>query len=365
MKLSKMFTFFAVCSTLFFEDFTTSSWNDHWVQSHWMNEKSGNWNVTNSKLVTTEDARFYAIAANITKFVAFDDHNTLTLQYSVKFPKTLSCAGAYIKLFPPLETLEIRGGENETQYSLMFGPDVCGSQKLHAIIPYNGSNRELTKKLQCNRDDIAHMYTITLYSNTTVYILIDGDEKARGDMRSLWPLLPPEKIPDPSKPKPKDWVDDEYIPDPKSVKPDDYDDIPETIPDPDAVRPEDWDTEEDGDWESPMIPNPKYLGEWKPEMIKNPDYKGPYVVPEINNPDFVDDDSIGQIGEIGAIGFDLWQVSSNVEFGDIMLTTNESEATEYLENWLLKRNYEKEVENIVNKESDEESDGESDEKDEL
>jgi hypothetical protein len=64
------------------------------------------------------------------------------------------------------------------------------------------------------------------------------------------------------------------IPDPESKKPDDWDDEPETIPDPEASKPEDWDDEDDGEWEAPTIPNPKYKGEWKPKMMKNPKFKG-------------------------------------------------------------------------------------------
>eukprot|EP00960_Hanusia_phi_P035692 751872-Hanusia_phi.AAC.3 len=61
------------------------------------------------------------------------------------------------------------------------------------------------------------------------------------------------------------------------------------IVDPDAKKPDDWDDESDGEWEPPMIDNPKYQGEWKAKRIKNPAYKGKWEAPEIDNPDFVDD----------------------------------------------------------------------------
>lgn len=49
-------------------------------------------------------------------------------------------------------------------------------------------------------------------------------------------------------------------------------------------------------------------GEWKPKQIDNPDYKGKWVHPEIDNPDYSPDDKLYAYKDIGAIGFDLWQV---------------------------------------------------------
>ena len=85
------------------------------------------------------------------------------------------------------------------------------------------------------------------------------------------------------------------------------DDEPELVPDPEARMPEDWDEEEDGEWEAPMIENPrcqeaagcgeweqptkknpKYKGKWEPPMIDNPLYKGPWAPRKIPNPDYFD-----------------------------------------------------------------------------
>lgn len=49
-------------------------------------------------------------------------------------------------------------------------------------------------------------------------------------------------------------------------------------------------------------------GEWKPKQIDNPKYKGEWVHPEIDNPDYAADDKLYKYDDIGAIGFDLWQV---------------------------------------------------------
>lgn len=80
------------------------------------------------------------------------------------------------------------------------------------------------------------------------------------------------------------------------------------VPDPAAKKPDDWDVEMDGEWESPLIPNPKcasiagcgkwsaplidnpkYKGKWKAPLISNPAYKGKWVPKKIPNPDFYED----------------------------------------------------------------------------
>ena len=51
-----------------------------------------------------------------------------------------------------------------------------------------------------------------------------------------------------------------------------------------------------------------FQGEWKPKQIDNPAYKGKWVHPEIDNPEYTPDDKLYSYADIGAIGFDLWQV---------------------------------------------------------
>merc|ERR1711965_813935 len=91
-------------------------------------------------------------------------------------------------------------------------------------------------------------------------------------------------------------------------------------------KPEDWDDEEDGEWEPAQINNPKFKGEWKPKMIDNPAYKGEWVHPEIDNPEYAADDSIYRYSDIGAIGFELWQVKSGTIFDNIIVADSVSDA---------------------------------------
>ena len=53
-----------------------------------------------------------------------------------------------------------------------------------------------------------------------------------------------------------------------------------------------------------------FQGEWKPKQIDNPDYKGKWVHPEIDNPEYSPDENLYRYTDIGALGFDLWQVCS-------------------------------------------------------
>ncbi len=80
------------------------------------------------------------------------------------------------------------------------------------------------------------------------------------------------------------------------------------IPDSEAKQPLDWDTEMDGEWEaplvanpkcaqlsgcgkwsSPLIDNPKFKGKWRAPMIPNPAYKGKWAPRKMTNPDFYED----------------------------------------------------------------------------
>jgi calnexin len=51
------------------------------------------------------------------------------------------------------------------------------------------------------------------------------------------------------------------------------------------------DSDMDGDWEAPLIPNPVCesapgCGPWKPPQINNPDHKGKWRAPLIDNPNY-------------------------------------------------------------------------------
>jgi len=220
----------------------------------------------------------------------------------------------------------------DSDYAIMFGPDVCGTmtKRVHVIFTYKGKNLLTKKDIKCETDQLSHVYTLIVKPDSTYEVRIDGKNQASGSMLEDWDFLAPKMIKDPSASKPKDWVDNEKIDDPSDIKPKDWDSIPKQIPDPEAEKPEDWDDEADGSWEPPMIDNPEYKGEWKPKQIANPAYKGKWVHPEISNPDYVEDKEVYAFPSLGYVGFELWQVKSGSIFDNIIVTDDVKESEEFL-----------------------------------
>lgn len=54
--------------------------------------------------------------------------------------------------------------------------------------------------------------------------------------------------------------------------------------------------------------------------------QGKWIHPEIDNPEYMPDDSLYVYDDIGAIGFDLWQVKSGTIFDNIIVTDSVDEA---------------------------------------
>ncbi|KAE8686600.1 Calreticulin [Hibiscus syriacus] len=321
-------SFFVTASAeVFFEERFNDGWESRWVKSDWKKDDNlaGEWNYTAGKwngdpndkgIQTSEEHRFYAISA---KFPAVNNKGkTLVFQFSVKHEQKIDCGGGYMKLISGDIDQKQFGGE--TPYSIMFGPDVCGSiKRTHAILHYNGTNHLIKKEVPCETDQLTHVYTFILRPDATFSILIDNVEKRKGSLYTEWELLPPKRIKDPNAKKPEDWDDRQYIADPEDKKPEGYDGIPKEITDPDAKKPEDWDDEEDGEWTAPTIPNPEYKGSWKPKKIKNPNYQGKWKAPKIDNPDFKDDPDLYVYPNLKYVGIELWQVKSGTLFDNILL----------------------------------------------
>ncbi|XP_039572768.1 calreticulin-like [Passer montanus] len=197
----------------------------------------------------------------------------------------------------------------DSEYNIMFGPDICGpgTKKVHVIFNYKGKNVLINKDIRCKDDEFTHLYTLVVRPDNTYEVKIDNARVESGSLEEDWDFLPPKKIKDPEAKKPEDWDERAKIDDPEDTKPEDWD-KPEHIPDPEAKKPEDWDEEMDGEWEPPVIQNPEYKGEWRPQQIDNPNYKGKWVHPEIENPEYSPDPLLYAYDSFGVIGLDLWQV---------------------------------------------------------
>jgi len=334
------FVLLAAATTHFKEEFD-SDWADRWVQSNFKEAEGTRGDFVRSHgkfygdaeadqgVQTSQDARFYAYTAKFPKFS--NKGKDLVLQYTVKHEQNIDCGGGYIKILPSaVDQKEFNG---DSQYNIMFGPDICGSstKKVHLIFNYNGKNHLLKKTVPAESDQFTHLYTMILHPDNTYEIQIDQKEVAKGSLKEDWDMLEAKEIKDPKASKPADWVDAKEIPDPEDKKPEGYDDIPAQIADPEATKPDDWDDELDGEWEAPQIANPEYKGEWKPKMIPNPEYKGEWVHPMIANPDYKDDDTLYQFADNGAVGFELWQVKAGTIFDNILVSDSVEEAKEHAE----------------------------------
>jgi len=94
--------------------------------------------VNDKGIQTSQEARFYGLSAPMDKTFTSGD-KPLVIQYSVKHEQKLDCGGAYIKLLPGGSGFDAASFGGETPYSVMFGPDVCGSsnKRTHVILHYD------------------------------------------------------------------------------------------------------------------------------------------------------------------------------------------------------------------------------------
>lgn len=319
-------------------------------------------------LIIPQKARSYALSAPIQ---GGDDISSgdFVVQYEVKLEDGMTCGGAYVKL----PTDGFPGGaafDNSVTYSLMFGPDKCGStSKVHVIFQsLNPTTKEYVEHHLTSPPDVAntfdkktHLYSLAVRSNGTVTLSIDGEVKKTAELDTDFepPFQPAQEIDDKDDKQPEDWVTEQKIPDAEATKPDDWDeDAPEEIPDEDAkmpegwledeelqvrdpaaTKPDEWDDEEDGVWEAPMIANPKceevgcgpwmrptkvnpaYKGKWNAPMIDNPSYVGEWKPRKIPNPAYYELEK-PTILPVKAIGFEIWTMDQGVIFDNLLVGTD-------------------------------------------
>ncbi|KAI9332087.1 calnexin precursor [Obelidium mucronatum] len=353
----------------------------------------GRWNIEESViypglkgdrgLTVKTAAAHHAISA---AFASPFDTNGKTL---VKLQKGLECGGAYMKLLTYNPAFTPAQFSDKTPYTIMFGPDRCGStNKVHFIFRHQNpvskewEEKHLNSVVTAKIDKLTNVYTLVIRPDQSFEILINGESEKKGSLLKDMepPVNPSKEIDDPSDKKPEDWVDNAKIPDPNAVKPADWDETapreiidedatipddwlenePKSVNDPEAVKPEDWDDEEDGEWSAPTVdnpkcaevsgcgpwtkplkPNPDYKGKWKAPIIDNPDYKGPWTPRKIANPHYFEDKTPSNMGKIGAIGFELWTMQDLIQFDNLWIGDSESEAKAFrAETWANKHKLE-------------------------
>merc|ERR1711879_937348 len=348
IALFSVFALTVLGKTHFSENFNDAAWTDRWVESTFKGSDAGNWVHSAGKFFLDEndkgiktgtDYRFYQLSSVFDEFSNKDED--LVFQFSIKNEQRLDCGGGYIKLLPA--GVDQQNYNGDSPYNIMFGPDICGSTKrVHVILSYKGENHLINHNIPCETDTFTHVYTLIIHPDQTYEVLIDNVEKRSGSLTEDWDFLAPKQIKDPNQSKPEDWVDQATIPDPSAVKPEGWDDIPQFIADPDAEQPSDWDSELDGDWEAPLMPNPDYEGEWSAPMIPNPAYKGQWEHPLIDNPDYEYDSEIYSFKTAG-VGIEIWQVKSGSIFDNILVCDDPAEARAAAEKIIALRDHEKQA----------------------
>ncbi|KAH9313914.1 hypothetical protein KI387_022541, partial [Taxus chinensis] len=365
---------------VFFESFD-KPWKGRWIpsengnyQGKWKHEKNEAYD--DYGLLASQKARKYAIAVDVPEVHFKDD--PVVLQYDLKAQNGIDCGGAYLKyLMPQNDGWDLKHFDSESSYSIMFGPDKCGAiNKVHFIFQqkHPKTDRYVEHHLKYSplplTDKVTHVYTAVIYPNSTLKILIDGEEKKTANLLSDDfdpPVLPPNTIPDPDDKKPDDWDERAKIPDPKAKKPDDWDenepmeiedldamklegwldDQLEEINDPESTKPDDWNDDEDGEWVASKISNPKceeapgcgewqrplkrnpnYKGKWYPPMIDNPNYKGIWKPCNIPNPAYFELDR-PNMEAISAIAIEIWTMQDGLLFDNILIGNDVSVAQEY------------------------------------
>lgn len=376
-------------TTHFFEPFR-AEWKKDWVNSA-DSGFDGEWILTNNYSEVPGDAgikmnsagKRHAMARALTSSLEIKD-STLVVQYEVQASNGFACDGAYLKLLQKEAVADLSKFDNSARYTIMFGPDRCGAtDKVHFILQHqNPVSKEWEEKhakdvpLSSLGDKKTHLYTLVIRADNTFEILVDNASKTKGSLLSdMNPPVNPEKtIDDPTDEKPTDWVDVMKIEDPASKKPDDWDESlpanipdekaskpsgwednePPKLPDPAAVKPADWDDEEDGDWEAPIVENPKckvgcgewqrptiqnpdYKGTWYPPLIENPAYKGPWAPRKIENTNYFVDEHPHNVHPISAVGFELLTTSGGIVFDNLLVTDSEEAAKAFAEKtWAIR-----------------------------
>lgn len=330
-------------------------------------------------LRTQDPLRFYAVSRPLARPL----HNlgsTLVVQFSVRFEQEeIMCAGGYVKLLMgssgsgggdgrPTGPFDGEAFDSRSDYALMFGPDVCGSSRIHFILRAeqhagmaataaggeaassnlndnaDSNNMAFSPKarpmlrtvdLDTETEHRSHIYTLAMYGGDSSWeILVDDIVRDRGNLTDSFDFLPPLFVPDKSARKPLNWVDDEFVPAPGSAgKPAGYDDVPREIPDPEAEQPDLWSVEDDGEWIPPLVPNPDWFGEWEQELVYNPEFRGKWERPWVPNPDFSGPHAEARVRELHAVcdpcthfGIDVWQMNAGTVFDDILITDSVAEA---------------------------------------
>eukprot|EP01121_Diplochlamys_sp_Union-15-3_P017567 TRINITY_DN620_c0_g1_i2.p1 TRINITY_DN620_c0_g1~~TRINITY_DN620_c0_g1_i2.p1 ORF type:complete len:350 (-),score=20.39 TRINITY_DN620_c0_g1_i2:256-1305(-) len=171
----------STAETIFKETFP-AGWEKRWVKAYPKKDENadGEWGWSAGKfyndaekdkgLQTTQDAKFYTISAQFPKEFSNKDKE-LIIQYTVKHEQNIDCGGGYVKLFPA--SLDQEKMNSESEYNIMFGPDICGpTKKTHVIFSHGGKNHLIKKEIRPESDEFTHIYRLVVKPDNTYKVII-------------------------------------------------------------------------------------------------------------------------------------------------------------------------------------------------
>lgn len=141
---------------------------------------------SNHGLQFTQELKHYGISSILKQPILFNDYkHDFVIQYEIKLEESLECGGTYIKLLRSSYDNKnihevVEQLNNETPYSIMFGPDKCGNNnKIHFIIQYQNPITKEWSELHYNEtipakiDKFTHLYTLHMKADSSFDIYMD------------------------------------------------------------------------------------------------------------------------------------------------------------------------------------------------
>ncbi|CDW57506.1 calreticulin [Trichuris trichiura] len=314
------------------------SWKERWVQSN-HEHPQGKVQVGHGDfyadpeidkgLQPMESFRYYQLSRKLD--VPFNTlGKSLVLQYSVKNQRNINCAGAYIKLLPAGTNLS--EFNSKTPYHIMFGPDICGIELrvIRAIIRRDGKEFTLKKPLTCEDDEYTHFYTLIIHPNQTYEIRVDNRVRMAGNIIDDFDLHIPYMVRNYKTRKPSDWDDRIFLRN-KSAPLDNGKSY----------------VEEDIKFETMYNSKHRYdetefVGRAPQGYIRNRNYRGRWQRPYIIKRNGGEKNLQLDHGSIGAVGFDLWIITPEIVFDNILITDDTNHVFKFDEdNFMRLREIEK------------------------
>ncbi|XP_048035609.1 calnexin [Megalobrama amblycephala] len=310
----------------FAEPFDARSLDRNWVLSKVVKDEqlkllkyNGEWVVEetseprflgNRGLVLKSPGRHHAISAYLREVYYFKD-KPLCLQYEVFFQKVVDCGGAYIKLLSHSDDLRLSQFSDATPYTIMFGPDKCGStHKVHFILshrnPITGTYEEKhARQPEMDLSDYfidrrPHLYTLNIYPDNTFEIFIDLTLINKGNL--LEDMDPPVA-------SPHETQEPEYSSNAALMDGFQTSDLKLEHERSDGVEGHRNDCTEASDCERsshPALSNPAF-SKPKNQPSRNPNDKGSRGEQSFT------------ISPVAAVGFELWTLTGDVMFDNILL----------------------------------------------